>query len=137
MTALKRNANLEAARRTAAAVPALAVAPPPATDVIAPEKRNVVFHLTPYAPGCEHVHAGDKARTLVFYNRRPGQALDTLCKRLEIGPAAIELTAITAVETSIHPVGRPDMPWAFIWAGLTFVETRRALDALIALRGAR
>lgn len=135
MTALKRQAHLEAARRTAAAVPTLAVAPSPPTDVIAPEKRNVVFHLTPFAPGCEQIHAGDKARTLVYYNRRPGQALDSLCKRLKIDPAAIALTPVSSEETAIHPIGQPQRPWAFIWAGLTLAETRAALDALIALRG--
>jgi hypothetical protein len=136
VSALKRLAHLQAALASAPPPPP----PPPPRPALAgdaPFKRDIVIHLTPFAPGCEHMHAGDQKRTLVYYNRRPGQALDALCKRLEIGPKAIALAAVGLTEVAIHPHGRPDAPWAFVWDGLTLNEAQQALDALIALRGDR
>jgi hypothetical protein len=127
----KRQANLEAARTQVVS----AAAAPPRLDLIAPEKRNIVFHLTPFAPGCEHASASDQIRTMTFYSRRPGQALDGLCKRLEVGPRAINIEGMPNGDVAFHPVGLPGKPWAFAWEGLTFAEAADALDQLIRLRG--
>ncbi|USQ97279.1 hypothetical protein [Caulobacter sp. RL271] len=127
MTALKRQANLQA---TTAYVQ-------PPTLAIEPHKRNVVFHLTPWAPGCEMSLPSDRTRCFEVFNRRPGQAMDALCRRLEVGPRAIALTGLEDGSVSVHPIDQPRDPWAFIWRGLTFAEARTALDKLIELETRR
>lgn len=126
MTALKRQANLAATAYEQ-----------PSTLTIEPHKRNVVFHLTPWAPGCEQAMPSDAVRRLELFNRRPGQALHALCRRLEVGPAAVDLTGVPDGSVSVHPIGQPGLPWAFIWRGLTFAEARAALDKLIELERAQ
>lgn len=125
MTAAKLRAHQQAAQR-----PANTSAP---ITVIGPSKRDVTFHLTPFAPGCEHLAINSPKRQFTTFGRRPGQALDGLFKRLEVSPRAVALTPLQNGETAIHPIGKPDSPWAFIWLGLTFTEAREALAALAAL----
>lgn len=119
MSALKRQAHLAAASRPAVA-----------TTVIPPHKRLVVFHLTPWAPGCELKKPSDKARCYEVPDCRPGQALHALCRRLEIGAKAAALTALTDGSIAVHPIDQPEAPWAFIWRGLSFDDASTALAML-------
>lgn len=105
--------------------------------VIAPAKRDVIFHLTPFAKGCATAAASDPARKYAVFNRRPGQALDALLKRVAVAPEQAQASPMEAGETAIHPVDRPHEPWAFVWAGLTYAEVTEALRNLQALRGGR
>lgn len=124
MSALKRQAVLA---QTATSAP---------TTVIAPRKRLVVFHLTPWAPGCEMKKPSDPARCYEAPDCRPGQALRALCKRLEIGAKAIALTGMVDGTVAVHPIGQPEAPWAFIWRGMTFDEASTALAMLATMQEA-
>lgn len=98
--------------------------------IIPAAPRTVIFHLSPYAKGCETAAVSDSRRGFTVYKRRPGQALAALFDKLEISPQNAEVTAMLNGELAIHPVGRPHQPWAFVWNGLTAAEALPALAAL-------
>jgi hypothetical protein len=108
-----------------------------ATTVIAPEKRDVLFHLTPYAKGCAMASASDRRRKYLVTGRRPGQAIDALLRKLDLSPHQVEASPLSEKESSIHPPGKPEEPFAFVWEGLTLAEVRSAIDNLKPLRAAR
>lgn len=104
------------------------------------DKRDVAFHLSPYAPGCEHLHVNDRLRGLTVSNRRPGQALHALFERLGITADLLAVGRLENGETTIHRARDPDHVYAFVWRGLSFDETRRAHENLVqhlAVRGRR
>ncbi|ATC34138.1 hypothetical protein CA606_18365 [Caulobacter vibrioides] len=105
--------------------------------VIVPEKRDVLFHLTPFAKGCASAAASDRKRRYLVTSRRPGQAIHALLTRLGRSPDDVEITPCGATETAIHPIGNPFEPYAFVWEGLTFDEVATALSNLKAVRTAR
>ncbi|MCY1649105.1 hypothetical protein OVA11_19195 [Caulobacter sp. SL161] len=105
--------------------------------VIAPEKRDVLFHLTPFAKGCASAAASDRKRRYLVTSRRPGQAIHALLTRLERAPDEVEISPCGATETAIHPIGRPHEPYAFVWEGLAFDEVATALSNLRAARTTR
>lgn len=114
---------------------AASVAPPATTPitVIPPAKRDVTFHLTPFAPGLNATPVGDRRRTYTVLNRRPGQALNALLRKLEIDADLVEVSPAINGEPVIHPVGLPHEPWAFVWEGLALTELITALAGLRAL----
>lgn len=106
--------------------------PAPVT-VIPAEPRSVIFHLSPYAKGCETAPVGDRRRGFSVHGRRPGQALAALFDRLEISARHVAVTAMVNGDLAIHPKGEPHKPWAFVWNGLTCAEAITALTALQAM----
>ncbi len=119
-----------------------ALAHPVGSDrVTAPtDKRDVCFHLSPYAPGCEHLQVNDRKRGLTVVNRRPGQALHALFERLGLTANLLAVGRLENGEITVHRVRDPGHVYAFVWSGLSFDEARRAHDALVqhlALRGDR
>ena len=104
------------------------------------DKRHVNFHLTPRAPGCEHLSANDSKRGLTIYNRRPGQALHALFDRLGIDAHLLAIDRLENGDTVVTKARDTDHVYAFIWSGLTFDEARRAHEALVqhlAVKGRR
>jgi hypothetical protein len=112
-----------------------------AQRVVGPtDKRDVTFHLTPYAPGCETAAINDRQRGLTVSNRRPGQALFALLDRLGLTADLVELAEMDNGEIAVHAPRKPHHVYAFVWSGLSMGEAASAHDGLKQhqrLRGAR
>ena len=100
---------------------------PPAT--ISGAARSVVFHLSPYAKGCETAAVNDRRRGYTV-NRRPAEALDALFQHIDVNPRRAEVTQMANFDLAIHPIGEPRRPWAFVWEGLSVTEAAEALAHL-------
>jgi hypothetical protein len=100
----------------------------PATT-IARAARSVVFHLSPFAKGCETAAVNDRRRGLTVH-RRPAEALDALFQHIDVNPRRAEVTQMANFDLAIHPIGEPRRPWAFVWDGLSVTEATEALKEL-------
>lgn len=101
---------------------------PPVT-VIPGAARSVVFHLSPFAKGCEMAPVGDRRRGYTVH-RRPAEALDALFQRLDVNPRSAAVSQMANMDLAIHPIGEPRKPWAFVWEGLSAAEATDALATL-------
>jgi len=95
------------------------------------DKRDVTFHLTPYAPGLEKAAVNDRQRGLTVSNRRPGQALFALLDRLGLDADLVELAEMDNGEIAVHARRRPAHVYAFVWSGLSIAEATAAHEGLI------
>ncbi len=97
--------------------------------LIATSARSVVFHLSPYAKGCEMAAVNDRRRGYTVH-RTPAEALDALFRHIDVNPRRAEVSQMANLDLAIHPVGEPRKPWAFVWAGLSKGEAAEALAHL-------
>lgn len=104
-------------------------------DIHAAPRRDVIFHLTPFAKGLEMADINDRRRSLALFTAPPLAAVRTLLDRLSLKPNAVRVEPMENGELAVVTPGRAgsENRWvtaAFAWEGLTLDEARAALSAI-------
>jgi hypothetical protein len=119
----------------AAPPPAPAEAPPTAPDRITNAvrpSRDVLVHLTPFAPGLAQASTDSAKRNRVLWGRSPDQVVRVLCERLRVAPGEVQARPGFDGEPEIARHTATDEPLALIWGGLSIEEINASLSAHIA-----
>lgn len=107
---------------------------PAAPPVEAAKGRGAIVHLTPFAPGCEHMPIDHPRRTRTLWSGDAARVLRATLTRLKRdpnavqlvdGPAAGDVDVVAAVETQPKPV-----PLAVITDGPSLLDLASALSGL-------
>ncbi|MBW8815565.1 MAG: hypothetical protein JF588_19260 [Caulobacterales bacterium] len=113
------------------------------TDASGARIRTVAVHLTPFAPGCEGLAIANPKRWATLYGRTPLGAVKATLKRINRPPRAVAIAAGPApgdvdllARPTVAQLGKASdgeaVPFATFHHGLTLVEVRAALAALVA-----
>lgn len=103
----------------------------PAAELLT-EKRTVIVHLTPYAPGCATAWVSDKQRNRTFWDRPAGGIVRAVMTKLNRVPSSVRVETDAAGDPvmvgDVSPFG--EVPLAYFWAGLTAPEILDVLGEL-------